>query len=170
MRVEAKSGLRLRQFVTRLLLYLLRDRQLRLLSPRETVWFYAVALMTALLLLRSPVRVEAPDTPVFPVAAPESQGIPSLALEDLADAVRGYVAGDKIAGAEVLVITNRKTVLHEAIGWRDREDTIPAEGHTVFNIRVMTKPVTGTAAHMLIDERRLPPDPPPATHLPSFDN
>jgi CubicO group peptidase (beta-lactamase class C family) len=84
--------------------------------------------------------------------------------------VRGYVEGDKIVGAELLVIKNRQVVLHKAVGWKDRGDEIPLERNTLFNIRSMTKPVMGTAIQMLIEEGKLALDDPVAKYLPSFDN
>ena len=53
-------------------------------------------------------------------ALPESQGLSSDALQRLASTVGRYVEEDRIVGAELLVIRNRHTVLHEAFGWRDR--------------------------------------------------
>jgi len=86
---------------------------------------------------------EEPATPVpspaaFSYASPESQGLSSEALEELADVVRGYIEDEKIVGAELAVIKNRRVVLHEAIGWKDKDDEIPMERNTLFNIRSMT--------------------------------
>jgi len=106
--------------------------------------------------------------PAFPAVAPESQGVDAAKLQELADVVRTYVDDDAIVGAELLVIKNRKTILHEAFGWKDREAKIRMERETVFNIRSMTKPVTGTAAQMLVDEGRLSLDDPVARYLPAF--
>jgi CubicO group peptidase (beta-lactamase class C family) len=106
----------------------------------------------------------------FSYASPESQGLSAEAPEQLADMVRGYVEGDKIVGAELLVIKNRQVVLHKAVGWKDRGDEIPLERNTLFNIRSMTKPVMGTAIQMLIEEGKLALDDPVAKYLPSFDN
>jgi CubicO group peptidase (beta-lactamase class C family) len=106
----------------------------------------------------------------FSYASPESQGLSAEVLEQLADTVRGYVEGDKIVGAELLVIKNRQVVLHEAVGWKDRDAEIPMERNTLFNIRSMTKPVMGTAIQMLIDEGKLSLDDRVADYLPAFDN
>jgi len=75
-----------------------------------------------------------------------------------------------IVGAEMVVIKNRRIVLHEAVGWKDRDDEIPMERNTLFNIRSMTKPVVGTAVQMLVDEEKLALDDRAAEYLPSFDN
>ena len=106
----------------------------------------------------------------FPYDSPESQGISSEALGELADIVWGFFEGGKIVGAELLVIKNRTIVLHEGIGWKDRDEEVRMGRNTLFNIRSMTKPVVGTAAQMLIDEGRLALDDRVAEHLPPFDN
>lgn len=103
-------------------------------------------------------------------ALPESQGLSSDALQRLASTVGRYVEEDRIVGAELLVIRNRHTVLHEAFGWRDREDEIPMQQNTIFNIRSMTKPLTGAAAQILIDEGKLSLQDRAADYLPGFDN
>jgi CubicO group peptidase (beta-lactamase class C family)/formylglycine-generating enzyme required for sulfatase activity len=97
-------------------------------------------------------------------------GLFSEALEKLVDAVRGYLQRDMIVGAELVVIKKQQIVLHEAIGWKDREGQVPMTRNTLFNIRSMTKPVLGTAIQMLIDEGKLALDDRAGEFLPAFDN
>jgi CubicO group peptidase (beta-lactamase class C family) len=137
----------------------------RILLPRAIV---AVLLATLLALAASHSSVRAQAT--FPEATPESQGLSSEALEALADVVQEYIDRDMAVGAELVVIKNRHTVLHEAFGWRDREAQIPMERDALFNIRSMTKPITGAAAQILIDEGKLALDDRVSDHLPGFDN
>ena len=110
------------------------------------------------------VRVE------FPAAVPESVGVPSSALRELAAQVKGYVDQDDIVGAELLIIKDRKTVLHETAGWRDREDSVRMERGTIFNVRSMTKPVVGTATQMMIQAGVIGIRDRAAKYLDSFDN
>jgi putative CocE/NonD family hydrolase len=108
-----------------------------------------------------------PDTPshvLLPV-------LPSAAAADeLVPIVQGYVDDGLIVGAELVVIDRRKVVLHEAFGWRDREDELPMERNTLFNIRSMTKPLTGAAIQLLVDEEQLTLDMHAADVLPGFDH
>ncbi len=106
----------------------------------------------------------------FTYAEPDSQGISAQALQQLANEVQGYFDDGLIVGAELVVIKNRRVVLHEAIGWKDREDSAPMQRHTLFNIRSMTKPILGTITQMLIQEGQLALNDPVASYLPSFDN
>src|SRR5262249_4655372 len=106
----------------------------------------------------------------FPPATPESQGIPTASVRQLADEVNGYVKAGTIVGGELLVIKNRQTILHEAFGDRDREDKRPMVPNTIFNVRSMTKPLTGVAVQMLADAGKISLDDPVAKYLPGFDN
>ena len=107
---------------------------------------------------------------VSPAAEQESQGFSSETLKKLVDVVRGYVDDKQIVGAELVVIKNRRSILHKAFGWKDRENKSPMMPNTLFNIRSMTKPVTGMAIQMLIDEGKLALDDPVSKYLPSFNN
>lgn len=106
----------------------------------------------------------------FPTATPESQGLSSEALNKLCDVIKGYVDDDQIVGAEMVIIKNRKTVLDKAFGWKDREDKVLMTPNTIFSIRSMTKPITGTAIQMLIEEGKLALSDPVSKYLPAFDN
>jgi CubicO group peptidase (beta-lactamase class C family) len=116
------------------------------------------------------VSAAAEETAAFPVATPESQGVSAEAVRRVADEVEEYVKNGTIVGGELLIIKNRKTILHEVYGERDREDKRAMERDTIFNIRSMTKPLTGVAVQMLADEGKLRPDDPVAKYLPGFDN
>jgi len=104
----------------------------------------------------------------FSAATPESQGVSSEALDQLAEAVRGYVEHEEIVGAELVVIKNRHVILHEAFGWRDREEAVPMQPNTIFNLRSMTKPLTGAAIALLADAGWLAYDDRAADYLPGF--
>jgi CubicO group peptidase (beta-lactamase class C family) len=106
----------------------------------------------------------------FPAASPESQGLSSESLTQLTDEVRHYLDLGCVIGAELHVIQNRRTVLHEAFGWRDREAEVPMECNSIFNIRSMTKPLTGAALQVLVDQGELELDDPVADYLSAFDN
>ncbi len=115
--------------------------------------------------------IAAPQDDVwFPLATPESQGISDAQVRRIADEVQAYVDNGTVMGGELIVIKNRRTILHEVFGDRDREDKQPLERNTIFNIRSMTKPLTGVAVQMLADEGKLKLDDPASKYLPGFDN
>ncbi len=113
-------------------------------------------------------RAEQREDP-FPEATPESQGIPGGALDRLAELVSGFVEAEEIVGAELLIIKNRRTVMHAVFGQDNPLRKKAMERNTIFSIRSMTKPLTGVAAQMLIDEGVLKLSDPVAKYLPSFD-
>ena len=106
----------------------------------------------------------------FSYASPESQGLSNDTVAELAETVRDYFDKELIAGAELVVIKNRMIVLHEVVGWKDRENEIPMEKNSLFNIRSMTKPITGAAIQILIDEGQLSLESRAAEYIPGFDN
>jgi CubicO group peptidase (beta-lactamase class C family) len=106
----------------------------------------------------------------FPTATPASQGISATALGELRDVVLGYVDDDKLVGAELLVLDHRRSVMHEVFGMVDREAGVAMQPNTIFNIRSMTKMLTGAAIQMLIDQGDLELSAKAADFLPGFRN
>jgi CubicO group peptidase (beta-lactamase class C family) len=106
----------------------------------------------------------------FSYASPESQGLSNETVQKLAETVRDYYDKELIVGAELVVIKNRKIVLHEVVGWKDRENETLMVQNSLFNIRSMTKPITGTAIQILIDEGHISLDSRAAEYIPGFDN
>ena len=117
-----------------------------------------------------PSEESAAEPAAFSYADAASQGMSEQALQALADEVQGYFDDGLIVGAELVALKNRRVVLHEAIGWQDRESEVPMERNALFNIRSMTKPVLGIITQRLVEEAKLALDDPVATYLPSFDN
>lgn len=128
-------------------------------------------ILTALALGLSATLAPIQDSPTarFPAASPIGEGISPESLAKLDELIQGFVDDDEIVGAELLVIKNGRSVLHEAYGWRNREDQVPMETGSVFCVRSMTKPLIGSAILMLIDDKQLKLDDPLAQYLPAFD-
>lgn len=147
-------------------------------ASRTIIVFRAllIALLTALGLACQdgaavPRVVAGPQTasPPFPWASPASVDLDEPALANLGDSVEAWVAAGYVAGAELLIIKDGRTVLHEAVGWRDLESGSPLQLNSIYRIRSMTKPLIGTAILMLQDEGRLSVDDRVSDHLPGFD-
>ncbi|MCP4608539.1 MAG: beta-lactamase family protein [Planctomycetes bacterium] len=114
--------------------------------------------------------VPAQEDPCLPQADPEIHGIPAESLDGLSDTIDEYFEYGYIVGAEFLVIKSGQIIMHEAYGWMDREEQKPMEPNTIFNIRSMTKMLTGASAQILIDEGRLGLDDTVSLYLPGFNN
>lgn len=128
----------------------------------------ALALSTAL-----PCSSTQDDASVPPARFPEStalaEGISPDGLAALSQLVQSFVTDDEVVGAELLVIKNGRTILHEAYGWCDREAEAPLTTGSVFCVRSMTKPVIGAAIQMLLEDNLLELDDHVAQFLPAFD-
>ncbi len=132
-------------------------------------WHYRLFIYWLMVML-VPSMVMAQTRNPFPLATPESQGLDPAALDSLVRIVNGYFVHDEIVGAELLIIKNNHTVRHEAIGWEDREAQLPMQKNSIFNIRSMTKPITGAGIQLLIEAGKLKLDDKVANYLPGFKN
>lgn len=128
-------------------------------------------LLTTLALGLSATLAPIQDSPParFPAASAIGEGISPDSLAKLDELIQGFVDDDEIVGAELLVIKNGRSVMHNAYGWRNREEQLPMETGSVFCVRSMTKPLIGSAILMLVDEKQLKLDDPVAQYLPAFD-
>jgi CubicO group peptidase (beta-lactamase class C family) len=110
------------------------------------------------------------EDPCLPQADPEIHGIPADTIEELSATIHGHFEDDYIVGAEFLIMKSGHIIMHEAYGWMDREELKPMEPNTIFNIRSMTKMLTGASAQILIDEGSLSLDDTVSLYLPGFNN
>ncbi|MFT7464833.1 MAG: CubicO group peptidase (beta-lactamase class C family), partial [Pseudohongiellaceae bacterium] len=113
-----------------------------------------IITLLAVAVLSLPIAAQSSSTP-FPEAPAAEHGLSPEALQLLAEAVQRSVDSDSFVGAELHVIKDRRTVLHQAFGLADREEERLLEVDSVFCVRSMTKPLGGTAIQMLLDEGRL---------------
>ena len=113
-------------------------------------------------------RTPLEDAP-FPYAeTAEEVGVSSDAIWLFKERLYSRVVARHVVGAEILVIVEGQIVLHQAMGWADRDDPVPLERNSIFRLASMTKPLVGIAALMLAEEGRIGLDEPVASYLPSF--
>ncbi len=126
-----------------------------------------VLLLGLLLLVGHTPLAHASET--FPQATPESVGLDAQPLDELALLVFELVEEERIVGAEILVVKDRRTVLHEVAGLKDLEEQTPLVRDTICNIRSMTKPILGTAVQLLCDREKLALESSVAVYLEAYD-
>jgi CubicO group peptidase (beta-lactamase class C family) len=80
------------------------------------------------------------------------------------------VARGDLVGAVVLVARQGRVVLHEAIGWRDKERGLPMERNTMFRMASNTKPVVAAAVAQLVEQEKLDYTDPVRDYIPEWDN
>jgi CubicO group peptidase (beta-lactamase class C family) len=74
--------------------------------------------------------------------------------DPIATAIGATVDTGALAGAGTLVWRDGQVIQTASVGWRDVEARLPLERDTLFRIASMTKPITSTAALMLLEEGR----------------
>lgn len=80
------------------------------------------------------------------------------------------ITKDRIRGVVLLVARDGKVVLHEAVGWKDKEKGIPIKKDTMFRMASNTKPVVATGISILVEEGKLNYDDYVRKHIKAFDN
>ncbi|MCC6264886.1 MAG: beta-lactamase family protein [Bryobacterales bacterium] len=75
-----------------------------------------------------------------------------------------------IPGAVSMIVKDGKVAHLEAVGYADIEAKKPMRTDTIFQIMSMTKPVTGIAVMILMEEGKLSITDPVERHLPEFRN
>ena len=104
----------------------------------------------------------------LPAAEPERVGLSAERLERIAPALGKDIAAGVIPGAVMLVARRGKLAYFEAFGMRDKARNAPMARDAIFRLGSMTKPITITAAMMLVEDGRLSLGDPISKYLPQF--
>jgi CubicO group peptidase (beta-lactamase class C family) len=104
----------------------------------------------------------------LPAAEPESQGMSSEKLGKIQTSLTSFVEKGQLPGFVTVVARNGKVVHFEAFGKRDVERDQPMTKDTIFRMYSMTKPITGSAIMILVDEGKLKVSDPLSKYLPEF--
>jgi CubicO group peptidase (beta-lactamase class C family) len=123
-------------------------------------------LLAVLAFLSFHARLEAHDT--LRPGTPEQVEMEPAVLQAGVTLFRQAVERDELQGAVLLVARHGRIVLHEAIGWRDKQAERPIERDTLFRMASNTKPVVAAAILALAEEGKLRLDDPVSRHLPAF--
>jgi CubicO group peptidase (beta-lactamase class C family) len=94
----------------------------------------------------------------------------SLNVAILSPKLQHFVDEKVMAGAVMLVADKDSIQLLEAVGYSDIEQNRPMRVDDLFWIASMTKPVTGAAFLMLVDEGKVSLDDPVEKFIPEFKN
>lgn len=79
------------------------------------------------------------------------------------------LADDQAVSGAVTLVMRKGTLAHfEVAGWQDVEAKKPMRPDSIFQIMSMTKPITGVAIMMLVDEGKVRLGDPVEKHLPEF--
>jgi CubicO group peptidase (beta-lactamase class C family) len=106
----------------------------------------------------------------LPRAEPEAVGMSSARLGRIVTALNAEIEAGQLPGAVVAVARRGYLVFHEAVGHLGPDRTTSVPPDAVFAIASMTKPVTGVAALLLLEEGRLGLADPVERFLPQLGN
>jgi CubicO group peptidase (beta-lactamase class C family) len=105
-----------------------------------------------------------------PPGKPEDVGMSSERLRRVHEAIERHIDAGEISGAVTLVARRGRLVHFEAHGLMDIESKRPMEKDAIFRIASMSKPITGAAVMMMLEEGKLRLNDPVSKFLPEFKN
>jgi CubicO group peptidase (beta-lactamase class C family) len=103
-----------------------------------------------------------------PAFAAGPDGMNPERLARIPKRMQEFVDAGKTAGIVTLVARHGHVALLNAVGYRDLETRAPMRADTLFRIMSLTKPMTGAAVMLLVDEGRLAIIDPVEKYLPEF--
>ena len=92
----------------------------------------------------------------------------SARLSGIVDWLKADVERGRIPGAVILIARDGKVVLHEAVGWADKDKKTPMALNAIHPIASSTKIITTVAALRLVEENKIKMIAPIATYLPEL--
>jgi CubicO group peptidase (beta-lactamase class C family) len=104
----------------------------------------------------------------LPTAAPAYVGIGRL--DRITQFFKADTDAKRIPSAVVIIARNGKVVYDEAFGVRDPETGAPMQKDSIFRIYSMTKPITGVAVLMLMEDGKIRLTDPISKYLPALKN
>ncbi len=104
----------------------------------------------------------------MPTAKPEEVGMSSQRLLRIHQAIQRHIDAGDISGAVTLVARRGSIVHFEAHGLMDIESKQPMRTDAIFRIASMSKPITGVAVMMMMEEGKLRLNDPVSKFLPEF--
>jgi CubicO group peptidase (beta-lactamase class C family) len=127
-------------------------------------------ILTLLLVLFLGISTLFAQDIVLSTGKPEEVRMSAAILKEGVRFFREAVEWEDLRGVVLLVARDGKIVLHEAIGWRNKDKKIPMEKDTMFRMASNTKPIIATAISILVEDKKLNYNDNVRKYIPSFDN
>lgn len=124
--------------------------------------------VVALAVFVVPVAAVAQGAFGLPKAEPESQGMSSEKLAEIKTQLQPFIDDGKVPGFVTVVARNGKVVHFEAFGKMDVERDKAMRPDTIFRLYSMTKPITGVAVMILVEEGKVAVSDPVSKYIPEF--
>ena len=104
----------------------------------------------------------------LPTAKPEEVGMSPQRMRRIHEAITRHIDTGEISGAVTLVARRSRIVDFEAHGLMDLESKRPMQNDAIFRIASMSKPITGVAVMMMVEEGKIRLNDPVSKFLPEF--
>jgi len=102
--------------------------------------------------------------------SPAEAGMDETVLKAGVNMFREAVEQDKVRNVVLLVARNGKIIMHEALGWKDKERGIPLKKDALFRMASNTKPVVATGISILVEDKKLSYNDNVRKYIQAFDN
>ena len=106
----------------------------------------------------------------IPRALPRQLNVSGKQLENAVTLFRKAIHEDELRNVELMVLRDGQIILHEALGWQNKQAGVPLKRNTLFRMASNTKAVIATGILLLQEEGKLSLNDPISKHLPAFDN
>jgi CubicO group peptidase (beta-lactamase class C family) len=106
----------------------------------------------------------------IPLGKPDDVGMSPERLRRIHEAIQRHIDSGEISGAVTLVARRGRLVHFEAHGLMDIESKLPMRKDAIFRIASMSKPITGAAVMMMLEEGKLRLSDAVSKFLPEFKN
>jgi len=101
---------------------------------------------------------------------PADVGMDETILKAGINMFKEAVEADALRNVVILIARKGKIVVHEAIGWKDKEKGIRIKKDAMFRMASNTKPVVATGISILMEQRKLSYNDNVRKHINAFDN
>src|SRR6185436_6451674 len=128
--------------------------------PSQLAWIVVAVVLSALPL----------SAALSNATRPEDVGFSSERLQRVNQMVQRYIDAKEITGAVTIVSRKGKIAHFEAQGLMDLENKTPMRKDAIFRMASMSKPVTGVAILMLVEEGKIRLTDPVSRFIPGFKN
>ena len=106
----------------------------------------------------------------IPTARPRQLHVSARQLDQGVALFREAIKKDELRNVELMVLRDGHVILHQALGWQNKQANLPLQRNTLFRMASNTKSVIATGILLLQEEGQLSVDDPISKHLPAFAN
>ena len=124
-------------------------------------------LLSAIAVVATPAVATAGSVPR---ASPEDVGLSTERLERISEAMNRHIEAGDVAGVVTLVARRGRIAHFEAYGVMNVDTREPMRTDAIFGLASMSKPITGVAIMMLVEEGKIRLADPVSRFIPEFAN